>query len=598
MSSTGNISPTTQNNLKMNSNSIEPRLNGTVSNAIDGKNSPLPISSMLHILSMGSNGSLPNNMSGVSQAQYLLKLSNLPNDLSLREAHAIFSLLNGNVSVEVINVRTSEVDHYQKVINARFESLPLVSHCAAILNSKSSIFGPEFPFNLVVDILDEITNQHIPVPNLVREPNYQLSNAVVPPLTGIPVSSGGQGSIPQKSRFSFSETFNNDNSQNQATIPSSHNPSTHDLTMGSGLPASDVGKSFLMMGNDEINDSIWGSTGITSIMNGFTSSPQSSTPNLDWSSPNDRKPSGPLYVPHGLNNNMVPSHSMDSIPQMQGVHRISQSNPSGAIPLNKMAPYGMISQAPVGHPQQIPNNTPANASDMGVAPQKRSSFTQVASGQQSQFQQEILNNNELQPISSSSTPQKIQPLRSSISKNIGIIKDPSASSSSSNVASSTGISQADLSLLARVPPPANPADQNPPCNTLYVGNLPPDATEQELRQLFANQQGFRRLSFRNKNSNGNGHGPMCFVEFDDVSFATVALAELYGSQLPRATISNKGGIRLSFSKNPLGVRGPNNRRIGNSNPSTGSSSTPTTGSSNSTSNSNNNYSYIIGYTKN
>lgn len=118
-----------------------------------------------------------------------------------------------------------------------------------------------------------------------------------------------------------------------------------------------------------------------------------------------------------------------------------------------------------------------------------------------------------------------------------------------------------------MPPPANPADQNPPCNTLYVGNLPPDATEHELRQLFSGQRGFRRLSFRNKNNNGNGHGPMCFVEFEDVAYATRALAELYGRQLPRANSShsNKGGIRLSFSKNPLGVRGPNSRRGGNGN---------------------------------
>lgn len=140
-------------------------------------------------------------------------------------------------------------------------------------------------------------------------------------------------------------------------------------------------------------------------------------------------------------------------------------------------------------------------------------------------------------------------------------------SSSTSLSSSSGISQVDLSLLARVPPPANPADQNPPCNTLYVGNLPPDATEHELRQLFSGQRGFRRLSFRNKNNNGNGHGPMCFVEFEDVAYATRALAELYGRQLPRANSShsNKGGIRLSFSKNPLGVRGPNSRRGGNGN---------------------------------
>jgi hypothetical protein len=44
---------------------------------------------------------------------------------------------------------------------------------------------------------------------------------------------------------------------------------------------------------------------------------------------------------------------------------------------------------------------------------------------------------------------------------------------------------------------------------------------------------------------------MCFVEFEDVSFATKALHELYGHPLHN---SIKGGIRLSFSKNPLGVR--------------------------------------------
>ena len=95
-------------------------------------------------------------------------------------------------------------------------------------------------------------------------------------------------------------------------------------------------------------------------------------------------------------------------------------------------------------------------------------------------------------------------------------------------------------------PPANPADQNPPCNTLYVGNLPVDTSEDELKSLFSKQRGYRRLCFRAKNN-----GPMCFVEFEDITAATKALDELYGRQL---TNSTKGGIRLSFSKNPLGVR--------------------------------------------
>ena len=95
-------------------------------------------------------------------------------------------------------------------------------------------------------------------------------------------------------------------------------------------------------------------------------------------------------------------------------------------------------------------------------------------------------------------------------------------------------------------PPVNPADQNPPCNTLYVGNLPIDTSEDELKAMFSKQRGYKRLCFRTKQN-----GPMCFVEFEDVSFATKALHDMYGTLLHNSV---KGGIRLSFSKNPLGVR--------------------------------------------
>ncbi|KAF9464814.1 hypothetical protein BDZ94DRAFT_1281733 [Collybia nuda] len=103
----------------------------------------------------------------------------------------------------------------------------------------------------------------------------------------------------------------------------------------------------------------------------------------------------------------------------------------------------------------------------------------------------------------------------------------------------------------------NGVDQNPPINTLYVGNLPNspppagfphDYLEESLRELFSSRAGFRRLCFRQKSN-----GPMCFVEFDDVPFATRALNDLYGNNLKGLV---KGGIRLSYSKNPLGVRTP------------------------------------------
>jgi len=90
------------------------------------------------------------------------------------------------------------------------------------------------------------------------------------------------------------------------------------------------------------------------------------------------------------------------------------------------------------------------------------------------------------------------------------------------------------------------ADQNLPCNTLYVGNLLINASEDELKCLFSTQLGYKRLCFRTKQS-----GSMCFVESQDASFATKALHKLNGYLLRN---SIKGGIRLNFSKNPLGVR--------------------------------------------
>lgn len=66
---------------------------------------------------------------------------------------------------------------------------------------------------------------------------------------------------------------------------------------------------------------------------------------------------------------------------------------------------------------------------------------------------------------------------------------------------------------------------------------------------------------------------MCFVEFEDVQYAARALNEMYGHTLNGLI---KNGIRLSYSKNPLGVRSPsmsNPSGVGNSGALNGNSST-------------------------
>lgn len=67
-----------------------------------------------------------------------------------------------------------------------------------------------------------------------------------------------------------------------------------------------------------------------------------------------------------------------------------------------------------------------------------------------------------------------------------------------------------------------------------------------LRNAFSRCPGFKRLQFRSKSN-----GPIVFVEFVDTAHATRAMQELYGHTLGGLV---KGGIRLSYSRNPLGVR--------------------------------------------
>ncbi|KAF9567406.1 hypothetical protein CPC08DRAFT_719410 [Agrocybe pediades] len=129
---------------------------------------------------------------------------------------------------------------------------------------------------------------------------------------------------------------------------------------------------------------------------------------------------------------------------------------------------------------------------------------------------------------------------------------PSPASGSTTSVTSAGTNGNGTSSSVR-----GTVDQNPPINTLYVGNLPTspppigypsDYLEETLREIFSARPGYRKLCFRHK-----ANGPMCFVEFEDVQYAAKALQEMSGNTLRGAV---KNGIRLSYSKNPLGVRTP------------------------------------------
>ncbi|GLC43993.1 hypothetical protein PLESTB_000217700 [Pleodorina starrii] len=91
---------------------------------------------------------------------------------------------------------------------------------------------------------------------------------------------------------------------------------------------------------------------------------------------------------------------------------------------------------------------------------------------------------------------------------------------------------------------AGSRDDNPPCNTLFVGNLSDTVDENELRNLFSGAPGFRQIKLM--------RGPKAtlgFVEFDDVPTAMAAHSAQQGAALAS---SDRGPIRVQYSKNPFG----------------------------------------------
>ena len=619
LASNYNISPSQKPNVHLDTLMSSQSMTDTLTNQnISTNNDTDNIASILQSFTLGLNSSQQDLVT----TTYSLKISNLPKDVSKREAFLIFALAENVLSVNLLHennqTNPNKLENNSAAsptIVAKFNSLQLATRYANTLGNKTDLFGLNSSNKLHIELIDDSTQKQIPYSSVtalstLQIPSIPLQNSQQNQTQSSALGSNNKNGtnrgslLPQLSRFSFNDSFTLENNSKEQTSLKTKSSSVSHIPTGHldiNQSTRDAGKSFLLMENDEINDNIWGINGLTSSIHGFSSTPQPSTPTIPW---------GSNTITTGLNNSNINRRQSSAfyLPTVTSSNNIQPQTILPGIDLNQNIPINNVSNSLSGLSASIPTYS-SLMNQMGP-PQN------VLVGDTSFNQQ---TNNHLGALQHT-TPAKTK-LTSNMNRNVAshsmtptqsVNGNNKLNSSTISLPATTGtvaMSEADLSLLAKVPPPANPADQNPPCNTLYVGNLPPDATEQELRQLFSGQGGFRRLSFRNKNGNGNGHGPMCFVEFEDISYATRALAELYGRKLPRATSNNKGGIRLSFSKNPLGVRGPNSKRNTNSNSNSNSNSNNSnntnnisssghrTGPSSVISNNNVNYSYTA-YSKN
>ncbi|OAY63888.1 RNA-binding protein with multiple splicing 2, partial [Ananas comosus] len=105
--------------------------------------------------------------------------------------------------------------------------------------------------------------------------------------------------------------------------------------------------------------------------------------------------------------------------------------------------------------------------------------------------------------------------------------------------------------LRKSSPTFAPQD-NPPCPTIFVANLGPTCSQEELAQVFSRCPGFLKLKMQNKSG-----APVAFVDFKDVNSSAAALNRLQGTILYS---SSEEGMRLEYAKSRMGLRKREKRR--------------------------------------
>ncbi|KAL5757563.1 hypothetical protein ACOSP7_020174 [Xanthoceras sorbifolium] len=82
-----------------------------------------------------------------------------------------------------------------------------------------------------------------------------------------------------------------------------------------------------------------------------------------------------------------------------------------------------------------------------------------------------------------------------------------------------------------------------PCSTLFIANLGPNCTEDELKQVLSLYPGFSMLKLRAK-----GGMPVAFADFEEIEKANRVMEELQGSMLPS---SDRGGMHIEYARSKM-----------------------------------------------
>ncbi|XP_011007087.1 PREDICTED: U2 small nuclear ribonucleoprotein B'' isoform X2 [Populus euphratica] len=82
-----------------------------------------------------------------------------------------------------------------------------------------------------------------------------------------------------------------------------------------------------------------------------------------------------------------------------------------------------------------------------------------------------------------------------------------------------------------------------PCSTLFIANLGPNCTEDELKQVLSQYPGFHVLKIRAK-----GGMPVAFADFEEIEQATKVMENLQETTLPS---SDRGGMHIEYARSKM-----------------------------------------------